>query len=361
LKFLYKINSRYDGFQPARIPERLEADRELRLAWDRYVESVEEGSEVWVYFKGPHNFEPGIYVRGLVASIDVDGAEVMLGDLKYSTDTPLSDVGDPATTGHIALAVAARGRQVFPLPQEFEPVEDCTIAVPGAESCLERRCRWCATWKALPRIGRGELGSPDRLRAELEAFVPAYWVIAPRTDLWYESWRVRPGIRRTSELFYRFKNGEEALAYPLALGMYESLRKRDLLEFDAIIPIPLSPEKERAKEIHRTLLLANELSLLLRVDVADALELKKSISKRKMRVSAGAFESAYWEALYADSSVSELERVLLVDDVCTNGSTLAVAFDEIVRVGGDCEVVASTAGQMTVRSAVRKPGALLAR
>jgi pyrimidine operon attenuation protein/uracil phosphoribosyltransferase len=57
--------------------------------------------------------------------------------------------------------------------------------------------------------------------------------------------------------------------------------------------------------------------------------------------------------------------VLLVDDVCTNGSTLRVALDEILRVADECEVVAcdvvaATAGQMTVRSAVRRQNALLA-
>ena len=97
-----------------------------------------------------------------------------------------------------------------------------------------------------------------------------------------------------------------SLRYPRCqiwqLSRYES-RERDFPEFNAIVPIALSPEKERAREIHRTLLLANELSRLLGIDVANVLELKASISKRKMRVSTAAFESAYWDALYADSSV----------------------------------------------------------
>jgi hypothetical protein len=53
LKFLYKIYSGYDGFTPARIPERLLPRSILRLSWARYMDSVEVGDEVWIYFHPP--------------------------------------------------------------------------------------------------------------------------------------------------------------------------------------------------------------------------------------------------------------------------------------------------------------------
>jgi hypothetical protein len=61
----------------------------------------------------------------------------------------------------------------------------------------------------------------------------------------------------------RFKVGDKELAYPLALGMYTGLSQRRLLDFDAVIPIPLSPDKEQAGEIHRTKLLGLEPARLL--------------------------------------------------------------------------------------------------
>jgi hypothetical protein len=329
----------------------------LPLGWTRYLDSVEDGSEVWVYFKGARGFQPAVYAKGKVHKVDLAARQVLLGDLEYS-QTPLTD---PATTRTVAGVVAPPGRQVFLLPEEFEPVADCSLSTGGSASCRERRCRWCKTWQELPRIKTSELTRPDRLTVDVDGFVPAYWVIAPRSDPWYEGWRVRPGIKRTTELFYRFKQGDGALAYPLALGIYESLSSAALTQFDAIVPIPLSPDKEEAGEIHRTLRLSEELSSLLDVDVADIFELDKPISKRKLQVSPASFEKAYWASIYADEIVSELSRVLLVDDTCTNGSTLNVAIQEIRRLAPECSVVAAAAAQMTVKSAIRDPAKLYVR
>lgn len=65
MKFVYKINSSFDGFRPSCIPARLEG-KSLELGWKTYVDVVELGDEVWVYFLGPHKFVNGIYARGIV-------------------------------------------------------------------------------------------------------------------------------------------------------------------------------------------------------------------------------------------------------------------------------------------------------
>jgi predicted amidophosphoribosyltransferase len=77
----------------------------------------------------------------------------------------------------------------------------------------------------------------------------------------------------TNQLFYRFKVGMAGLVFPLALGIYKALRERGLLDFDCIVPTPLSPDKAAAGEINRTALLANELARLLGTRVADVLQL----------------------------------------------------------------------------------------
>jgi predicted amidophosphoribosyltransferase len=76
---------------------------------------------------------------------------------------------------------------------------------------------------------------------------------------------------KTDELFRRFKAGEKNLAFPLALGMHEALVARGLESVDAIVPVPLSPDKVAAGEIHRTLLLARELGRQLGVPVRQLL------------------------------------------------------------------------------------------
>src|SRR5207249_2409070 len=123
-----------------------------------------------------------------------------------------------------------------------------------------------------------------------------------------------------------FKAGERNLAYPLALGIYQALRARRLLEFDCIVPIPLSPDKAATNEIHRTRLLADELSPLVDAPVEDLLSLKAPISKRRLRTDQGytanQYERKYYETLAVDPRVSSFERLLLLDDVSTEGSTV---------------------------------------
>jgi predicted amidophosphoribosyltransferase len=359
VRFVFKINSAFDGFRPAVIEQRLEADGRLSLGWQKYVEAVELGSEVWVYFRGPHRFEDGVYLKGTVDEIDVGGRRVLLRVRESSTEEPLTD---PATAQRIADLVSQRFQQVFLVPEEAAPLAACTFAT-TAQSCRARNCGYCPVWAQLPRVDRDTLGCPERLSQDFEDFVPAYWVLPPRTFLYYTGRVVRAPIRLTSETFKRFKTGEEDLAYPLALGIRESLIERDLANFDCVIPIPLSPDKEAAGEIHRTRLLAQELAQLLGIDVLEVLTLNRPISKRVLRVQNGytaqEFENAYEDALDIHADAESLGRVLLIDDVCTEGSTLSVAYGRLMQLNPDCTVVGATAGQMAVRAAVSDEEQLL--
>jgi len=288
VRFLYKIYSGYDGFTPWRIPDRLQPKSLLRLGWTRYLDSVGLGDEVWVYFHGPHRFQPGVYVQGFVRSINAQEAFVLLRVREYDTTNPLTD---PGTSVRIAQVVAPRRRQVFVFPPQWVTAPHCTLDS-VADSCRKRMCGTCPTWRTLPLIAPTALARPARLPHGLCGhFVPAYWVIPRRCYLHYEG-TVSRMIGRTSDVFMRFKVGEEALAFLLALGIYEALRQRELLDFDCIVPIPLSPDKEASGEIHRTRLLARELGKLLGIGVAELLTLRHAISKRRLRTWQGCCRSS---------------------------------------------------------------------
>lgn len=128
------------------------------------------------------------------------------------------------------------------------------------------------------------------------------------------------------------------------------------------MPIPLSPEKEQAGEIHRTRLLSAELERLLGFSVRDVLSLERPISKRAMREAGHnerEFEADYRAALIVDETGDPPERLLLGDDVCTKGSTLTAAFQVLRESFPGLEVLASSAGQMTLRRVVQHPDELL--
>lgn len=351
MKFIYKIHSGYDGFQPKRISERLLDAKSLKLGWRLYLDEVEKGDEVWVYFHGPHKFINGIYAQGRIVAVNPNSEEILLRLYKYEMTNPVTD---QATSARIASIVATRYRQVFLLPVDWDTVAGCNV-FSSAESCRGRRCEWCPVWKSLPVIGQAELAWPPRLPSGLKGFVPGYWAIPPRCFL--PGSAIRLPIHQSTELLKAFKIGNQHLGYPFARAMFEALNRFDpTLEFDGIIPIPLSPDKAKRGEIHRTRVLAVELSRLMSVPVREALYLSGSISKRKM-LSAGSsyaqFERAYERFLSVTDLVQGMSRILLVDDVSTHGGTLAIACKIIWRVNPNVEIVTTTAAQMVLKSVIR--------
>ncbi len=355
MKFLYKIHSGYDGFHPGRIPRRLIDGKFLQLGWRKYLDEVSRGDEVWIYFRGPHQFEEGVYVKGRVASVDLAAQEVLLRPYRYRTDRPVTD---RSTSERVAAIVSVRYRQVFVLPEDWESIPDCTIYL-AADSCAQRNCEWCSTWQSLPTVGRDHVNTPERAPSSLSGYAPAYWAIPPRGFL--SGSLIAPEIHRTTQIVKAFKMGNANLAYPLARGMFEALLVRDMLQFDCVVPVPLSPEKASRGEIHRTRLLANELGRLLGTPVREWLSLDNPVSKRRM-LSAGYsytdFERHYAASLSVRSTIASVRRILLVDDISTRGGTLKVICRAIWAANSEAEIAAVVGAQMIVKAAVRDESAV---
>ena len=342
MRFLYKIHSNYDGFRPQVLPQRMDG-RRLRLGWRHYIDVVEKGWECWVYFHGRHKFENGVYAKGIVDGIDLGAGEVSLRVREYRTDRPITS---RQTSARVAEAVSTRFRQVFLWPDDWTVAPECE---PSA--CTARKCGDCETWAKLPLIGNGQSRTPSRLRwSAYDDVVAAHWIVPSRC---YEA-RIRSEVRDLTRRFTEFKLGEMAYAYPFALSIFEQLRQRDLLEFDYVVPIPLSPDKAAKREKHRTRELAGELGRLLAVRMREMLSLSASVSKRRMQAdgyTVSQFEGRYREALQA-TVPPDAGRILLVDDVMTRGSTAAQALRAIGEQQPQAEVVVATAGQMIVKEAV---------
>lgn len=356
MRFLYKIWSGYDGFTPRRIPERRDPKNRLILGWTHYIDMLEPGAEVWVYFHWQNRYERGVYVKGFVDEIDDARQQVYLRVREHSTGRPLTD---ERTNGQVAEAVAQRNRQVFYLPETLlPPVADCTL-----ENCKAGYCERCERWRSIPLVAAADLRRPSRLPSTIRDFVPGFWVVPSRCFLWREGASVSRAIQAGSDMFYRFKAGEARLAYPLARGIYDALSARGTLDFDCIVPIPLSTDKASSGELHRTLTLARELGQLLGVRAAEILTLHGPISKRKLRnagVSMREFERRYLDLLTVDDRIGRYDRVLLVDDVCDHGSTMRCAVERLLYARPGLEVTCAAAAQMIVKEAVRQYSRLVA-
>ncbi len=352
MKFLYKIHSGYDGFTPARIPNRMTDGRHLDVGWDKYIEALDLGDEVWIYFHGPQRFENGVYLRGQASAIDFSARRVRLRVLSSSIDAPITD---PATSARVAEIVAPRYRQVFLFPEALVTTPACSLAT-TAKSCGNRLCGGCETWESLYKIDPATLRRPERFGEQPEVFAPAFWVIPSRCYL-----GSRPGnhVRKTTELFKRFKTGESRLAFPLALAMLEATNKAGS-GFGAIVPIPLSPDKEARGELDRAGALAAEIGLLTNTPVIRAFSLAAPISKHTVGGSKATFERAYKDATVLDrAALAGKTSVLLVDDVCTHGSHIRILCDALTGWQPDLRIGATTAGQMILKATVRDEVPLL--
>jgi predicted amidophosphoribosyltransferase len=288
---------------------------------------------------------PGDYVKDFIRSISAAQNSVQLRVREYHPDVPLTD---NETGQRIAQTVSPKYRQVFLWPDEWKVVPQCSIA-----SCEKRACDYCENWLGLPVIDAAHVKPLHGCGANL--IMPAYWVVPRRCYLHKEHKGIATWTYRCSHIFEDFKLGEKGYAYPLALGMYEALRRRDALDFQAIVPIPLSPDKVAAKELHRTRLLSTELARLLGVGVKELLLLSAPISKRRMNLEGHArceFEDRYYRFLQVDPGIADYERILLVDDVITHGLTLRVATAKLRSAKTGLVVSVASAAQMIVKAAV---------
>lgn len=344
MRYIYKINSSYDGFSPSKIRDRLSGGRLLKLGWARYLDTISVNDEVWIVFKGPR-FENGVYIKGLVHSIDRTGGGIQLRVRQFSTASPLTD----AVTSEAILAVVdTRYRQVFLWPADWAVPAPC-----GAADCGQRNCRQCVHWIDRPIIDAQHYRNPNALRGV--NVVPAYWAIPARCYLYYGDRNPAPWIRRLTDMFAAFKVGEERFAHPLAAGMAAALEAKNEGSFDAIVPIPLSPDKAAARELDRTGVLASELSTLLGTKVQKYLGLTGAISKRRMILQGYTpteFKRHYRRLLSVDPRIANCRRILLIDDAITRGSTLSVAVAAIQTMAPDAEIVVAAAVQMVVKEAV---------
>ncbi len=138
--------------------------------------------------------------------------------------------------------------------------------------------------------------------------------------------------------------GKEYLKYPLGMLLAEQLQQRNW-SFSMIIPVPLHLSRQKERGYNQANSIAEALSLHLEgpTVVTDALhrtrntesQVGKSASDRRENVSDAFVVESRYQDLLSNSNI------LLIDDVCTTGSTLQ-ASAEVLRAAGVQSVFAAT-------------------
>lgn len=143
--------------------------------------------------------------------------------------------------------------------------------------------------------------------------------------------------RAIHELKY---GGRAELASPLAALMVTAWGS-GLYPVDCVLPVPLHPRRNRERGYNQATLIAEVLAQQIKLPVlADAL-VRSRMTESQTSLGAFARRKNVEGAFTARSSRVSGRSILLVDDVCTTGSTLQACADAL-RAGGASHVYALT-------------------
>lgn len=135
-----------------------------------------------------------------------------------------------------------------------------------------------------------------------------------------------------SKLIHNLKyNGAFALANPLASLMAEAWGAWHM-PIDVVLPIPLHAERERKRGYNQSTLLARAFCQRVGVPFAEDVLQRTRFTTPQVGLSAVDRLKNVQNAFQADRSVLG-KRVLLIDDVCTTGATMAAAANALYAAG----------------------------
>ena len=128
------------------------------------------------------------------------------------------------------------------------------------------------------------------------------------------------------------------LGYYLARGIQE-----EGIEADWICPVPLHPKKYRQRGYNQSALIADELAERLGLEKRYDLIIRKKDTQPQVELGKNERRKNVKDAFFGMVPLNG-ERVLLVDDVCTTGSTLYECAKVIKKYGGTPIAVSAAHG-----------------
>lgn len=196
------------------------------------------------------------------------------------------------------------------------------------------KCPFCGKVRDVPGICPECMKSlpwTDEARG-LRELEPGLLCAAP---LWYEE-SVREGIRR-----FKFQSGVGA-AGPLGVLVAQAAAERFSGEFDVVTWVPVSAKRLRQRGYDQSRLLAESACKIWGVTPEPFLRKIRDNPAQSSLESAGERRKNA-EGVYEAAGDVSGQRVLLIDDVCTTGSTLSACASVLRRAGAAGIVCAAAA------------------
>jgi ComF family protein len=206
-------------------------------------------------------------------------------------------------------------------------------------------CRRCwATIKPIdgpccPRCGR-----PFRSTVVLQ-YSPQHLCGACRSHrpAFTRAWSLYPYVFPLKEAITLFKYGRK-VSLVGALGELMRTALPPFPDVDVLMPVPLHPNKLRAREFNQSLLLADCLGRLLQrpVSCRDLVRIRQTVPQTELR-RAGRLKNLRRAFLVRVPQRVVGKRILLIDDVLTTGTTVNECAKTLRRAGSGDVYVATLA------------------
>ncbi len=127
-------------------------------------------------------------------------------------------------------------------------------------------------------------------------------------------------------------HGQRDLAYYLAKFMFEYWGRLDLSGEYQIVPVPIYPKRKKKRKYNHMDLVAQELSQMTGFPVNSDLIKRVKDTKPQYKLNKAQRMQNLSDAFEVDKSkFIEAKKLLLIDDICTTGST----FEEMIKAFND--------------------------